>query len=232
MVPSSPDDVEREPRCPACGALVTADAAWCGQCLTPLGPSAAATAAAGPNVSAPDAAPASEVAATTPAGAASAVATATPTWPCPVCEHPNPIELDACAVCGTPFAALMKRDETAITVTPEEAFRASLLFPGLGHRKVGRSLDGLARGALFALLGGMALLIALGGFGSGMLLVLFVVYLLLAIGVYVGSAIEARNLASGGGLLFPTRQVLWGAVIVVMASMGLLVVSVIASTKR
>lgn len=211
-----------------CGALVTADAAWCGQCLSPL--TRAAPAAADDQAETqPPTAP--EVAANQGSQAA-AVATAAPTWPCPVCEHPNPLDLDTCEVCGTPFAALMNQRAGATDVSPQAAFRASLIFPGLGHRKLGFGLDGLARGALFVLLGGMALLIALGGFGSGMLFAIFVLYLLLAVAVYVGSAIEARNLAEGGGLIVPTRQAMWAAVIVVMTSMGLLVVSVIASTKR
>jgi hypothetical protein len=229
----SPPERGAESRCPSCGALVTADAAWCGQCLRPLAHDAPAesTPAATHGGAAPETSAGAASSASTPPQAG-AVATTAPTWPCPVCEHLNPIELDACAVCGTSFAALMNRDAAVVHATPDEAFRASLHFPGLGHRKAGRNLDGLARGALFVLLAGMAALIALGGFGSGVLFGLFVLYLGLAIAVYIGSAIEARHLAEGGGLLLPTRQVLWAAVIVVMASMGLLVVSVIATTKR
>jgi hypothetical protein len=224
----SPPEDGAEPRCPSCGALVTADAAWCGQCLTPLTHDAP-PAASDRGDAEPAAAPETEA---TPGAPAAAVATAAPTWPCPVCEHPNPLDLDTCEVCGTPFAALMNQRPSGPEVSPQAAVRASLIFPGLGHRKLGHGLDGLARGALFILLGGMALLIALGGFGSGMLFAIFVVYLLLAIAVYIGSAVEARNLAEGGGLIVPTRQAMWAAVIVVMVSMGLLVVAVIATTKR
>jgi hypothetical protein len=225
----SPPDDGAERRCPSCGALVIADAAWCGQCLTPLAQDAP-VAAADEASSAPatEAAPA----ATTGPRPAAVATTAAPTWPCPVCEHPNPLDLDTCEVCGTPFAALMNQRSTVTDVTPKEAMRASLIFPGLGHRKLGYGLDGLARAALFVLLGGMALLIALGGFGSGMLLAIFAIYLILAVAVYVGSAVEARNLAQGGGLIVPTRQAMWAAVIVIMTSMGLLVVAVIATTKR
>jgi hypothetical protein len=211
--------------------LVSADAAWCGQCFAPLpGPGAATEGVPEPEtVTVPGA--------TDPGGATERATTTTkastePTWPCPVCDTLNPIELDACGVCGTSFAALMKQIEAPASVSPDEAMRWSLIFPGLGHRKVGRSLDGLTRGILFALLGGMALLIALGGLHSSVLIGLFALYLAFAVAVYVGSAVEARHLAEGGGLLLPTRQILWAGVIVVMASLGLLVVSVITATKR
>jgi hypothetical protein len=135
-------------------------------------------------------------------------------------------------VCGTSFAALMRQSEAPTLVPPDEAVRWSLAFPGLGHRKVGRSLDGLTRGILFALLGGMAVLIALGGLRSTVLVALFALYLTFALAVYVGSALEARRLAEGGGLFLPTRQVLWAGVIVVMGSLALLTLSVITASKR
>jgi len=140
--------------------------------------------------------------------------------------------LDACEVCGTSFAALMRQGEEPAHVPPQEAVRWSLAFPGLGHRKVGRSLDGFTRGTLFALLGGMALLIALGGLRSPVLVGLFVTYLGFALAVYVGSALEARRLAEGGALFLPTRQVLWAGVVLVMASLAVLAMSVITASKR
>jgi hypothetical protein len=171
-----------------------------------------------------------------PAGAGAAAAStstsAEPTWPCRICGHHNAMALDACEVCGTSFAALMRQTEEPVQIPPEEAVRWSLAFPGLGHRRVGRSLDGLTRGILFALLGGMALLIGLGGLRSGVLVGLFVIYLAFALAVYVGSALEARRLAEGGALFLPTRQVLWAGVIVVMGSLAVLSLSVFTATKR
>lgn len=218
---------QQEHRCPACGALVSADAAWCGQCLTPLTrPEAAAPPAE------PAGQPATVRAAETAPNRTGTTTVSEPSWPCPVCGNDNAIELDACAVCGTTFAALMRDDDAPPSVSPEEALRWSLMFPGLGHRKVGRPLDGLTRGILFALLGGMALLIALGGLKSSVLVGLFVLYLGCAAAVYVGSALEARQLAQGGALFLPTRQVLWAGVILLMSSMALLTLSVISQTKR
>lgn len=228
-----PSESQQEPRCPACGALVTADAAWCGQCLTPLArptPHAAPAPAAAPEPAGEPAVAAAAQAA--PGRTATTTASTEPSWPCPVCGNDNAIELDACAVCGTTFAALMREADAPPSISPEEALRWSLIFPGLGHRKVGRPLDGLTRGILFALLAGMALLIALGGLKSSVLVGLFALYLVCAVAVYVGSALEARQLAQGGALFLPTRQVLWAGVILLMSSMALLTLSVISETKR
>jgi hypothetical protein len=225
----SPSGSQEEFRCPACGALVSADASWCGQCFAPLldadsGPDPEPEATTGP------AAPA--ITAPVPGRDGGGAPASEPMWPCSACGNRNPIALDACAVCGTSFTALMKQDDAPILIPPEEAVRWSLAFPGLGHRKVGRSLDGLTRGILFAMLGGMAVLIALGGLRSTVLIGLFVLYLGCALAVYVGSALEARRLAQGGDLFLPTRQVLWAGVIMMMASLALLTLSVITSTKR
>ena len=122
----------------------------------------------------------------TPAGAPPA--TAAPTWPCPACGNANAIELDACAVCGTSFAALMRQGEERPKVEPKTALAWSLIFPGLGHRKVGRGMDGLARGVLFAMLFVMALLTGLSAGGSGVLFGLFALFLGLAVVVYAGTA--------------------------------------------
>ena len=73
-------------------------------------------------------------------------------------------------MCGTPFAALMRMDERPPDVDPSTALAVRRsIFPGLGHRKVGRPVEGLARGVLFAILAGMAVLVALAGASSGML---------------------------------------------------------------
>jgi hypothetical protein len=226
----SPPESPAERRCPACGALVSADASWCGQCFTSLqAPAAAAAAAVAPG---PEAAQPASVQAASAQPASAEPGSNEPSWPCPACGNHNPIALDACAVCGTSFATLMRQSDAPVPVPPEEAVRWSLAFPGLGHRRVGRSLDGLTRGILFALLGGMAVLIGLGGLRSSTLIGLFVLYLSFALAVYVGSAMEARRLAEGGDLFLPTRQVLWAGVIVVMGSLGLLVLSVFTATKR
>ena len=135
------------------------DAEWCGQCFTSLRepeppPVPAPTA---PAAEAPEAAPTAEAPeAATPRSEEPIGAF----WPCPVCGTRNPIVLEACEVCGTPFAAVMRGD-TRRDADPDAAFRRSLLFPGLGHAMLGYPLDGFARGAVFALAVLVAILLPL-----------------------------------------------------------------------
>ena len=91
-------DVER--RCPNCGALVSEDAEWCGQCFTDLRQP-------------PPPPPAPPVGTQEPAGVVTDPETAgrpkgDPFWPCSVCGAHNPIVLEVCETCGTPFAAVMR----------------------------------------------------------------------------------------------------------------------------
>lgn len=116
--------------------------------------------------------------------------------------------------------------------SPRDAVAWSLVFPGLGHRKGGLPLDGLARGILFTMTFGMALLIGLGGASSGTVFGLFLVYLVLALAVYGGSAYEAYRVARGGGLLVPSRPLMWATVGLMLLSVVALAVAVGAATSR
>ena len=135
-------------------------------------------------------------------------------------------------MCGTPFAALMRMDERHPDVDPVTALLWSLVFPGLGHRKVGRPVEGLARGILFVILVGMAVLVALAGTSSGMLSAILGLFVILALVVYLGSAVEAYRLAQGGEPLVGARTLMWATVAVVMLSVLMLAMSVIATAKR
>ena len=152
-------------------------------------------------------------------------------WPCPTCGNENAIELDACSVCGTSFATLMRSDEHPAEVDPKDALVASLIFPGRGQRKLGRPLDGFAHGALFILLCSLALMLAFGN-GSGVLKALFALYLLLALGVYLGSAYEAYRMAEGAPPIVSTRNLLWASAAIVIVSVFILALSVITVAKR
>jgi predicted RNA-binding Zn-ribbon protein involved in translation (DUF1610 family) len=212
-----------ERRCPDCGALAGPDADWCGQCFRALRepqPQAEAVAIAG----AP-ARPPREVD-DGPAGRRA------PTWPCPACGNENALELDACAVCGTTFAALMRVDDAPPTVDPKDAMAASLIFPGLGHRKAGRGLDGLARGVLFAVLAAMAATMFVSGVDSAGTFGVFALFLGGALIVYLGSAWEAYHIAGGGRPLVSSRALLWATVGVILASVMLLAVSVATVARR
>ena len=215
-----------ERRCRTCGAVVYEGAQWCGMCFTPVedqaqAASVAPVGTAGEEGTAPAPEPSASAAPDRTEGG-------TALWPCPVCGGRNPIELDACATCGTPFAAAMRQDVARPKVDPSAAFRRSLLFPGLGHRMVGRDLDGFARGVLFAMLLLATLMLALSGVRSGAVGFLLIVYAVATGLVYLGSAIEARRLAEGGELLVSSRTLLWATVAILLVSV--LMVSLVIGT--
>ena len=214
-------------RCRDCGALASPDAEWCGQCFRSLAepePQLEPAADPAPHHAAVAAGRAEGATAERPARA--------PVWPCPACEHENPIELDACAVCGTTFAALMRQADAPPKVDPIDALKASLLLPGLGHRKVGRSLDGLARGVLFAVLASMAATMFVAGVTTPGTFGVFALFLGAALLVYVGSAFEAYRLAEGGQPFVSSRALLWATVVVIIGSVLLLAVSVVTVARR
>jgi hypothetical protein len=221
-----------ERRCPNCGALVSEDAEWCGQCFTNLRE---------PPPSPPVPAPAvAETAATADATGAAAAGAPRPEreeptgafWPCPVCGTRNPIVLEACEVCGTPFAAVM-RGETRREVDGDKAFRRSLMYPGLGHAMLGSSVDGFARGAVFTLALLVAILLPLSGVPATPLTILSIVLAIAAAGgIYALSAVETKRLMERRGLLVESRFLLWGGVGLVMITVGAIALSVASQTRR
>lgn len=199
---------------------MSADAEWCGQCLQPL----AGTPPPAPPVRTdpPDQAP---------AAAAEAPAEGIAWWPCPVCGGRNALELDECATCGTPFAQSMGLDQQPPKIDPREAMRWSLVFPGLGHGRIGRGADGIARGVLFSMALLLAAIAASAGLSAPALLGEFVLFSAMAVGVYVASAFEARRLAEGGEPLVSARTLLWITVGVVLLS-GLILGLALAGSDR
>ena len=220
-----------ERRCPDCGALASPDAEWCGQCFRSLRepdpePDPVPAPVPGPATAVTHGEPQDAVTSADPDRLGA------PTWPCPACGNANPIELDACAVCGTTFASLMRQDEAPPTVDPKDALSASLLYPGLGHRKVGRGLDGLARGVLFTVLAAMAITVYVSGVGSSGTFGVFALFLGGALAVYLGSAYEAYRLAEGEGPLVSSRALLWATVVVIIVSVMLLAVSLVTAARQ
>jgi hypothetical protein len=209
-----------EARCPNCHALVSADAEWCGQCFGSL------------RVVEPEPEPATAVPpaiGTSPSSGPTGAAT----WPCPTCGNDNPIELDVCAVCGTSFAQLLRQDEEEQrpTVSPRDAFLWSLTFPGVGHAKIGRTPDGIARGTLFVLTFGLALVIVLSGVSTPPVFAVVVLLLLSAMVIYLGSAAEAYRIAEGGSPFVSARTLLWATVALIMVAVSLLAMSVITVNR-
>ncbi len=199
---------------------MSADAEWCGQCFTSLRPE-------------PEHEPEPEPLAVLERPApAEPQEGAVATWPCPTCGSQNPLELDACNVCGTSFAALLRQDEPGPTVSPRDAFLWSLTFPGVGHAKAGRGADGIARGTLFVLTFGLALVIVLSGVSSAPIFGVVALLLLSALTIYLGSAAEAYRLADGGSPFVSARTLLWATVALIMISVSLLAMSVVTVNSR
>ena len=219
-----------ERRCRTCGAVVYEGAQWCGMCFTPVEEEVESEAADGAGVAEagetePEAAPA-------PVATASAHERQVAMWPCPVCGGRNPIDLDECATCGTPFAAAMRQDTDRKKVDPAKAFRRSLLYPGLGHRMAGRDLDGFARGVLFSMLLLATLMLAFSGVRTGAVGFLLVVYALATGLVYLGSAVEARRLAEGGEELVSSRALLWATVAILLVSVVMVSLVIGTASRR
>jgi hypothetical protein len=210
-----------ETRCPNCSALVSADAEWCGQCFTSLRAVEAAPEPVSARVPGP------LVTAEVPEGGRLEA-----TWPCPTCGSPNPIEVDLCRVCGTSFAQLLRQQEEPPTVSPRDAFLWSLTFPGVGHAKLGRAADGIARGTLFVLTFGLTLVIVLSGVSSGPVFGVVALLLVSALTLYLGSAAEAYRIAEGGAPFVSARALLWATVALIMVSVALLALSVVTVNSR
>jgi len=224
MVDTPPHQAER--RCRRCDAVLYEGAEWCGLCFAPVSdppdepPATAATTAALPeDVVAERAKP------------TATVEPKTATWPCPVCEGRNAIDLDVCATCGTPFAELMRQERARPKIDPADAFRRSLVYPGLGHRMVGRPLDGLARGVLFGMLLLATSMLGLSGVSTGAVRLLFLAYAAATTSVYLMTALEARRLAEGGDLLVSSRTLLWATVGILLLSI-VMVALVIGTAAR
>lgn len=201
---------------------MSADADWCGQCFAPL---------KGPE---PPPEPAAEHAPAPSSGRASdgGDTKAEAFWPCPVCEGRNPIAADVCATCGTPFATVMREQaDPRPRVDGGDALRWSLVFPGLGHHRMGRTMDGLARAVLFGVSAGMAVMMVLGGLRGAVTLSVFSLFVLAALAVYGLSAQETRRLLRGGGLLVSSRVLMWVLVGVIFLSVGALTLAFVTAAE-
>jgi len=213
-----------ERRCPTCGALVFADADWCGQCYASLRAPAAEPVRHVP------------VATATEGRVAPAEAEeAEPAWPCPVCGNRNAIELNLCAVCGTSFARLFQDAEPGPRVSPRDAAVWSLALPGLGHWKSGRPLDGIVWMAISLWTVGTVVLMLLsrtGSSGLGPTIPLLVLFVAAIVVLWVTSALDAHRIASGVRPLVTSRALLWGSVALVILSVVLLATLVVVPASR
>lgn len=196
---------------------MSADAGWCGQCYAPLGPS---TASAEKEV-----APATD-AVRAAAGRGIEVQDGRTTWICPACETRNTIEADLCSACGTQFGRLFEEPEDRPQVDPQTAAVWSMVCPGLGHWRLGRKGDAIARFAMFGWAFGALLILLVSRFGKGGLgptFPLFLLFLLASLTIYVLSASDAYRIAAGGVPIVGSRALLWGSV-------GFIVLSILIAT--
>jgi hypothetical protein len=249
-------------RCSSCGAAVYEGAEWCGLCFASLKPGGSEGRGAGrdqrsdqrsghrPSPPTDPVAEGGTTAAQEPAQSsvtalgvpeAEASATEAPAieapaaeavWPCSVCGARNPIELDACATCGTSLRSLFDEQRDRPRIEPASAFRWSLLYPGLGHAKAGSGLDGFARGVLFTMLVLMAGLVLATGATSGPLFGILTLFGGTAVAVYFFSAAEAYRLAEGGSPFVPAKFLLWGAVVIIVLSVMLLAFVLASASNR
>jgi hypothetical protein len=220
---------DKQERCPNCGALVVEGADWCGQCYTPLKKepqvsselprdpavgAAAATGTASPSPVAPvvetsrpdSASRATDIAAQATESALPAPVGDEPTWKCPACGQRNPLELEMCALCGTPFARLFDEVQDRKRVAPEAAFRASII-PGFGHWICGRKGEATLRAGfiLWGLVVGLVALLA----HAVKLHPVGALYVLSAVIVYAESFVDARRLAGGYEQILPMKVLLY-----------------------
>lgn len=117
-------------------------------------------------------------------------------------------------------------------MSPRDAFKWSLTFPGVGHAKAGRVADGITRGTLFVLTAGLALVMVLGGVSSPAVFGVTVLLLASALTIYVGSAVEAYRIADGGSTFVSARALLWATVAVIIISVSLVALSVVTVSSR
>jgi ribosomal protein L40E len=216
-----------ERRCPNCGALVSEDAEWCGQCFTSLREPEPEPAPSVPH--------AAKTAATLTEVVGSDATAESPRqeafWPCTVCGAHNLIAFDVCETCGTPFATVM-RGTAQPDVDPKVARTRSILFPGAGHAALGYPIDGFARGAVFTLSLGLAIFLAITVPRSAPMLLAITLLVGTAVGVYVLSLTETQQLSERRGLLIPSRYLLWGAVGLMFISVAMIALAIAGNTRR
>lgn len=179
-------------------------AAWCWRCYAPRSPG-------GPLPDGPDEAtveaPAGSPGAPSPP-APGAPAPAPPGWPCGVCEARNPLGLDACEVCGTPFGRGLEEPRRA--TDPRRAALWSMAFPGVGHLVCDRGAEGFARAVLFAWAAGAAAVVLPLARVLG-LVPLGALFVVVAAVLYGLSAVDAYRVAGGRDQVLSPRALLYGA---------------------
>lgn len=117
-------------------------------------------------------------------------------WRCKRCQATNPLVESVCSQCGLSIYEAM--GATKVTIEPDAAFKAGLLFPGRGEAKLGATALAVSVGAtaLFGVVFGFILMLA-GAVGWGVGIVL------IGAASWLTGALDARARAMGNGFLRP-----------------------------
>lgn len=140
-------------RCSSCGGLNPSTAQWCGQCLSRFAPPAPPEP---PSDLAPGERPRARVSPLLTGGmvegetrGAFRVTEEGILWTCRACETENPIELERCSACGTPFGDTLRGPEEAkVQRDPGKTAMFSLFLPGAGHAYLGLWGQAIARAVI------------------------------------------------------------------------------------
>ena len=202
--PMSMNDVHapEKVRCPSCGAKNAPGAEWCGQCLKrfqappPPPPAAAPPAPAASAASRPAASPTDQPIKPGVERAGFRSTEEGILWRCSACENENPLEAQACTVCGIAFADSMRppgperpqRD-------PGTTAMISLFFPGAGHAYLGMWPQAVARAVVSVWVTLMAVFFAVGGKRGS--LPAAILYGFVAFGLWAATAHDAFREANG-----------------------------------
>ncbi|HEY2802663.1 MAG TPA: zinc ribbon domain-containing protein [Actinomycetota bacterium] len=217
-----------ERRCPNCRALVGEGAEWCGQCFTDLRSPQSSRAQAEPRIEVPvgvtgaDQPNGHQPDGREPVGGETPV-TAEPSetgWPCASCGRRNPMEANLCLSCGTPFGQGFEPPEERPSITPTSGVKWSLLYPGLGHLKAGRTGDAVARAVVFTwpFVTGLLFLSAHPAGRLGAIGAFGITFLMAAALLYIAIAIDAGRMADGQAPMISNRALLWIAAGIVLCS--------------
>lgn len=225
-------------KCPRCGALLMADATWCGQCFLNFRPVFRARRKIPPPPPRPDVVRVHDLVETARADGRAAVASAPASqapvgWTCPVCRFQNPLERNVCEVCTTPFSRLFEEKAPPPAVDANRVMVASLIFPGLGHAAAGRIGEGVSRAVLF--LWSLATAVALVMFhapkAAGPLGPMAWLFFTATAAVYASSVVDSVRLARGEDQILSSRILLYGSAALVILSMASLFVLVIHASS-
>lgn len=218
MTLPTPRPSGRAMRCRSCGGLNTASAQWCGQCLVSFQPGSrsAESESANPWASEPfDPLTAPHVSFVPEQkivrrGAFVVVGNEI-SWSCSACMHDNPLDAQACGVCGSSFAVtVIKVDRPHVRRDPRTVALYSLLFPGAGHLYLGLVGQGIAR-AVMSIWVVVVAAVALFSGGGGPGVFVWTTYGAAAVALWVATTHDAYREANGqpGLVLLSPRRSLY-----------------------